>query len=127
MSNGRKIGGWVVTGALTLLFLGSATMKFIGAEQIVTSFEHFDLQHMRYVIGGGEVASALLYAFPLTASLGVLLLSAYMGGAIVTHMANGEPYIVQSIILIVIWLGYYLQYPEMLISFTKNRASADIS
>jgi len=123
MSNGRKIGGRVITGLLTAVFLGSATMKFIGAEQIVNNFETFGLQHMRLVIGAGEVASALLYAIPLTASLGVLLLSAYMGGAILAHMSHGEPYIVQSIILILIWLGYYLRYPEMLISFTKNRST----
>ncbi len=124
MSKGRRIGGWVVTGLLTALFLFSASMKFMGVEEAIAGFEKYGLSHMRLVIGGGEVASALLYAVPLTASLGVLLLSAYMGGAIVTHMANGEPYIVQSIILILIWLGYYLRYPEMLISFTKNRGAS---
>ena len=123
MSKGRKIGGWVVTGLLTALFLFSASMKFTGAEEAIAGFEKYGLSHMRLVIGGGEVASALLYVIPLTASLGVLLLSAYMGGAIVTHMSNAEPYIAQSIILILIWLGYYLRYPEMLISFTKTRGT----
>jgi len=120
MSGRRKKAGWILTGLLTALFLLSAGAKFGGLAQIVENFETFDLQHMRYVIGAGEVASAVLYAVPVTASLGVLLLSAYMGGAIVTHMANGEPYIAQSIILILIWLGYYLRYPEMLISFTRK-------
>lgn len=123
MSKGRRIGGWMVTGPLTALFLLSAGAKFAGVEDVVAGFEKYGLDHMRLVIGSGEVASALLYAVPVTASLGVLLLSAYMGGAIVTHMANEEPYIVPSVILIVIWLGYYLRYPEMLVSFTKNRDS----
>jgi hypothetical protein len=124
MSKGRKIGGWVITGLLAALFLFSAAMKFVGAEQVIEGFEKYGLADMRLIIGAGEVASALLYFIPLTASLGVLLLSAYMGGAICTHMANGEPYIFQSILLVVIWLGYYLRYPEMLVSFTKGRTPA---
>jgi len=125
MSKGRNIAGIVISGGLTLLFLMSSMAKFFGAEPVMESFGLYDLLHMRLVIGTGELTSAFLYIFPLTASLGVLLLSAYMGGAIVTHMANGEPYIVQSGILILVWAGYYLRFPEMLISFTRNSAPSD--
>ncbi len=61
--------------------------------------------------------SALLYLIPFTASLGVLLLSAYMGGAILFHMSNDESYLIPSVLLILIWIGYYLRHSEMLISF----------
>lgn len=126
MTKGRKIGGWVITALLTALYLFSAAMKFTGGEDVITGFEKYGLADMRFVIGAGEVASALLYLIPLTASLGVLLLSAYMGGAICTHMSNDEPYVFPSIILILVWAGYYLRYPEMFISFTKGRgATAD--
>lgn len=74
------------------------------------------------LIGVGELVSALLFFIPQTHSLGVLLLSAYMGGAIVTHMQNDEPYITQSIMLVVIWIIAYLRDPAVLNSFRKEEA-----
>ena len=122
MSRSRKIAGWVVSGLLAALFLASAGFKFSGSPEAVEGFEAYGLGEMRLVIAAGETASALLYLVPFTASLGVLLLSAYMGGAIVTHMSHSEPYVFQSIILIVIWFGYWLRYPEMLVSFAGKRS-----
>ncbi len=120
-SKSRKVAGWVVTGLLVALFIASASAKLLGAEQVLDMFEEFGLSDMRVVIGVGETLSALLYLIPVTASLGVLLLSAHMGGAIVTHMSHGEPYYVQSAVLILVWTGYYLRYPEMLISFSRRK------
>ena len=45
------------------------------------------------LIGVGEAVSALLFLILRTHSLGLLLLTAYMGGAIVTHMQHGESYV----------------------------------
>ena len=120
-SKTRKIAAWVVTGLLVALFIASASAKLLGVEQVVAGFEEFGLSDMRVIIGLGETLSALLYLIPVTASLGVLLLSAHMGGAIVTHMSHGELYYFQSAVLILVWVGYYLRYPEMLISFSRRK------
>ncbi len=40
-----------------------------------------------------------------------------MGGAIVTHMQHDEPYVMQSVILAVIWIAGFLRYSELLQSF----------
>lgn len=116
-SRGRKIVGWVVTALLFALFAMSSFMKLSGAEEMVNNFEAFGLAEMRVVIAIGEIVSALLFLVPRTSSLGVLLLSAYMGGAIVTHMSHGESYVFPSVVLILVWLGQLLRYPELLISF----------
>jgi hypothetical protein len=102
MSRGRQIAGWVLTGLLAVLFAGSATMKLIRAADVVEMFQKWGLGNDVLLIGVGELASALLFVIPRTHSLGVLLLSGYMGGAIVTHMRHGEPYVFQSIILLLI-------------------------
>jgi hypothetical protein len=44
-----------------------------------------------------------------------------MGGAIVTHMANGEAYVFQSVVLVMLWVGQYLRFPELLVSLSKGR------
>lgn len=113
----RKMAGWLLPVLLFLLFAMSAFMKLSGAEEMVENFEAFGLADMRIVIGIGEIVSAILFLIPRTSSLGVLLLSSYMGGAIVTHMSQDEPYVFPSVVLILVWLGQFLRHPELLISF----------
>jgi hypothetical protein len=110
MSRARLIAGWILTGLLTALFLFSASGKLMKAAPVVEMLEKWGL-------GTGELISALLFVIPRTHSLGVLLLSGYMGGAIVTHMQHGEAYVMQSIFLALIWVAGYLRYPTLLQSF----------
>ncbi len=116
-SKGRRIAAWILTGLLTLLFVFSAIAKLAGAQAVVEVFEKWGLSNHRLLIGIGELVSALLFLIPRTNSLGLLLLSAYMGGAIVTHMQHGEPYIMASLILLLVWIAGYLRHPEVLQSF----------
>jgi uncharacterized membrane protein YphA (DoxX/SURF4 family) len=118
-SRGRRITGWVLTVLLTVLFVGSASGKLLGAAPVVEMFQKWGLGDDRILIGVGELVSALLFVIPLTHSLGLLLLSSYMGGAIVTHMQHGESYIPQSAILTLIWVTGFLRHSEVLQSFRK--------
>jgi len=128
MNRGRQIAGWVLTGLLAALFIASAVGKLMRANQVVEMFEKWGLGNEVLLIGAGELVSALLFVIPRTHSLGVLLLSGYMGGAIVTHMQHGESYVGQSIILLLIWIAGYLRYPQLLQSFrgAPSAAKADV-
>tara|TARA_R110002072_G_scaffold238939_1_gene396659 strand:+ start:58688 stop:59062 length:375 start_codon:yes stop_codon:yes gene_type:complete len=119
LSKGRKIGAWILVGLMGALFIMSASMKLIGAEELTVNFEKWGLDGKLMLIGVGELIVAILFIIPKTSSLGVLLLSAHLGGAIVTHMANGEMFIPQAIMLLVVWLANWLRNPEMLASFNK--------
>jgi hypothetical protein len=121
MSRGRRIAGWVLTGLLTALFVSSAAFKLAGAAPVVEVFQKWGLENHRLLIGVGELVSALLFVIPRTHSLGLLLLSGYMGGAIVTHMQHGESYTSQSVILALIWIAGFLRHPEVLQSFRATR------
>jgi hypothetical protein len=70
------------------------------------------------VIGAGELATALLLLVPRTSSLGVLLASSFWVGAICMHMARGEFFVLQSVLLLMTWVGAYLRVPEMFSSFS---------
>jgi DoxX-like family len=115
MSRARKITGWVLTVLLSALFLVSAAFKFSGAAN--KPMQDWGLGDKVILIAVGEAASALLFLIPRTHSLGLLLLSGYMGGAIVTHMQHGESYIAQSIMLALIWVTGFLRHPQVLQSF----------
>ena len=120
-SKARRIAAWILTGLITLLLVFSAVMKFLRVPEVMAAVEKWNLTDQLTLIGAGELISALLFFIPRTHSLGVLLLSAYMGGAIVTHMQNDEPYYTQAIFLLVIWIAGYLRHPQLLQSFrTKD-------
>ena len=81
------------------------------------------------VIGAGEVVTAILLLIPRTASLGVLLASSFWGGAICLHMSRAEPFVMQSVLLLLTWVGAYLRVPGVFGSFSASsvavRPSAD--
>ena len=117
LRRGQRIAGWILTVVLSALFLMSAAFKLSGAAQVTEMMGKWGLGNEVILIGVGEAASALLFLIPRTHSLGLLLLSSYMGGAIVTHMQHGEPYVTQSIMLVVIWMAGFLRHPQVLQSF----------
>lgn len=120
-SKGRKITAWIFVGLMSSLLMMSATMKIMAQRdaEIALNFVKWGLDGKLMLVGIGELLAAILFIIPRTSSIGVLLLSAHMGGAIVTHMSNGELYIPQAIMLLLIWVANYLRNPEMLASFKK--------
>ena len=55
----------------------------------------------------------MVYLIPQTAVLGAILLAGYVGGAICTHWRVGDPFIVQIVLGICVWLGLYLREPRL--------------
>ena len=111
ISKARKITAWVIAGLLTALYLFSSTGKlFLHPEQM----EQIHLANWRVIIALGEITSALLFLFPKTNIYGTLLLSAYMGGAIIIHMTGGLSIVMPSVVLILVWIAGFLRNPELL-------------
>ncbi|MBL7869947.1 MAG: DoxX family protein [Flavobacterium lindanitolerans] len=112
LSKNRKIAGWVLAGLIAALLLFSAYGKFAMPE-MAANFEKWGLGNWRIIVACGEIIAALLFLFPRTNIFGVLLLSAHMGGAIVVHMSNAEPFIIQSVILVLVWITGFVRNPFM--------------
>ena len=64
---------------------------------------------------------ALLLLVPPTRSVGLLLVSGLLGGAIATHMQHGQSYVGPAVLLVLVWLGAWLRHPETLWSLTHPR------
>ena len=110
ISKTNSIISWVIAGLLTALYLFSASGKlFLHPEQM----EQMKLGDWRVIIALGEITSALLFLFPKTNKYGTLLLSSYMGGAIILHMTGGMSIAMPSVVLILIWVVAYLRNPEL--------------
>ncbi len=109
ISKGRKISAWVIAGLLTALYLYSSLGKlYLHPEQM----EQLHLANWRVIIAIGEITSALLFLCSKTNIYGTLLLSAYMGGAIIIHMTNGISIAMPSVVLIMVWVVGFLRNPE---------------
>ena len=83
--------GWVLSGLLALVILGSAFGKLTGDADTAIMLGSHNLTAWIMIIGIGELASLILFLIPKTMRMGALLLSAYFGGAIMFHMAHPDP------------------------------------
>lgn len=106
--------GRVITGVVSLLFLFSAAMKFIGGEDVKQGMAHLGLSEaMTIPLGILELVCTVIYMIPATSVLGAILLAGYIGGAICTHWRVGDPFLPQIAIGLVVWLGIYLREPRL--------------
>jgi hypothetical protein len=106
--------GRVITGIVSLLFLFSAGMKFVGGAEVKEGMAHLGLpESMIIPLGILEAACTVIYLIPATSVLGAVLLAGYIGGAICTHWRVGDPFLSQVAIGLVVWLGIYLREPRL--------------
>jgi hypothetical protein len=84
--------GRVLSGLVVLFLLMDATMKLLDLQPVrdAQTQLHWPLQHDR-TIGVIVLACLVLYALPRTAVLGAILMTALLGGAIASHLRNGDP------------------------------------
>ncbi|HLN95107.1 MAG TPA: DoxX family protein [Flavobacterium sp.] len=109
-----KISGWVLTIILALLFTMSAIMKLTQNETALAQASAFGFDATTYLfIGVVEIISLLLFLIPRTAVIGFLLLVAYLGGAIVTHLQHQQPIAIAVIIQMLLWVTAFLRFPEL--------------
>ena len=102
-----------LTCLLTLALGLSAAMKLAGSAEVLEGFAKMGLAQWRVIIAMGEIAGAALFFIPKTKNFGALVLSSYMGGAIMAHMSHGEPFTAHAIFLIIIWLTAGLREPVL--------------
>ena len=74
-----------------LLFLFSGVMKLIKPPAVMEGFTHLGFpEGLALGLGILEISCTAIYLIPRTAVLGAILLTGYLGGAIVTHLRVGD-------------------------------------
>jgi len=97
-------------------------MKMKGGPEVFQGFGHLGLpESMRIPLAILELSCLLVYLIPPTAMLGAVLLTGYLGGAICTHWRVGDPFIVQVVLGLVVWLGLYLREGRLRILLPVRR------
>lgn len=109
-----KITGWALTIVLGLLFTMSAFMKLTQNEEALAQASSMGIDAATYqFIGVVEIISLLLFIIPRTGVIGTLLLVAYMGGAIATHLQHQQPIAMAVTIQILLWITAFVRFPEL--------------
>lgn len=110
----KKVIYWILTGLVAFIFLGSAIGKLTANAEALKMAEGFGLNSTSYtILGIVEIISVILFIIPRTGIIGTLLLAAYMGGAIATHLEHGQPVLVPCIIEAFVWIVAVYRFPEL--------------
>jgi hypothetical protein len=119
----KQIIYWVLTGLVSFVFLGSAMGKLTGNEEALKMATGFGLDAGTYtLLGVVELLSVLLFVIPRTGIIGTLLLAAYMGGAIATHLEHGVPVVAPCIVQTFMLLVAFYRFPELRNRFVSSQA-----
>jgi len=109
-----RAGGWLLTIALGGLLAMSAWMKLTQSEIALEQAASVGIDAGTYrVIGVIELFSLILFIIPRTGVVGALLLIAYMGGAIVTHLQHQQSIAMAVGVQILLWITAALRFPEL--------------
>jgi hypothetical protein len=116
VSKGKHIAGWIITGLVSALFLfGAVTALHPSAETIAATAQMgYDASAMP-IMGVLILICVLLYLIPRTSVLGAVLFTAYLGGAVATHIRlhqNGMAFS-PVVVCCFVWLGIYLREPRL--------------
>ena len=110
----KKIIYWVLTGLVAFIFLGSAVGKFTADQKALEMAASMGLDANTFkMLGFIEILCLVLFILPRTGIIGTLLLCAFIGGAIATHLEHGQPFVAQCIIQAFLWAVAFYRFPEL--------------
>lgn len=106
--------GRILSGAVILFLLVDGGMKLVPIDAVIAASQEFRIPvELARTLGIITLACTILYAVPATSVLGAILLTAYMGGAVYTHLRIGSPLFSHTLfgvyLGIMIWGGLWLR------------------
>ena len=118
---GQLIAGHILSGLVILFLLFDAGLKLVSPETAIKYSPPdlgwpLDVPTMT-MLGLLLLIPTLLYIWPRTAILGAVLITAYLGGAVATHVRIGSPlfsHILFGVYLgLMLWCSLWLRDPRL--------------
>ncbi len=111
----KLITGWILTVLIGLFLIGASGIpKFLdwpGRDEMMDKIG-IPLKLLP-TIGVIEIAITVLYLIPRTAFPGAILITGYLGGAVMVHLRVGDPWFFPIIIGVLVWTALGLRHPEI--------------
>lgn len=110
--------GRVLSVLFGLFWLMDLTMKLMNLEVVRTTGAQLGLPpEQSQLLGVIELVCLVLYVFPRTQVLGAVLVTAYLGGAVETHLRVGSPLFSHVLFGVYVglmaWGGLWLREPRL--------------
>ena len=110
MSNKRRyveVAGRVVVGTVGIVLLLAGVLKLVdvGAEDMVEGLAKANLLQHKTLISVTAIVCGGLLLLPRIWPVGVLMATAYWGGAIVAHLTYNDSVIMPAAFLALLWFG----------------------
>jgi hypothetical protein len=124
----RRIAGNVLIFLPGLAVSIFSILKFVGVPPVVRTMAADGFSGGKLtLVAILEIVSAALFLFPSTRSVGVVMFSSFLGGAICTHVQMGEyaKAIGSLVLLTLAWLGTWIRHPQALWSFVSATSRQD--
>jgi DoxX-like family len=110
ISKSRLWTGRIISSILVLFLLFDAIAKLLRLAPVLQAFDQLGWSRgLSIPIGIVLLSCTILYAIPYTSALGGLLLTAYLGGAVATHLRAGQAFYFPILFGILIWVGLVLR------------------
>lgn len=110
----RNIIGWILSALLAIVFIGSAVIKLNASEGMLKTAAIWGISpDMLKLVAFVEIIAIVLFIIPRTGLLGTLLVAAYLGGAIATHIEHGLSPFPPMIIEALAWITATVRFPEL--------------
>ncbi|MEQ1904005.1 MAG: DoxX family protein [Pirellulaceae bacterium] len=105
--------GWIITSLVGLFMIGASGipkfLDFPGKDEMMAKLG-LSLELLPK-LGVLEIAVTLIYLIPRTSFLGAILMTGYLGGAIITHLRVGDPWYFPIVFGVLAWVGLALRRP----------------
>jgi DoxX-like family len=105
--------GRTLTILVALMLLLDCVGKFMKPPQVVDAFDKLGLPHSTiFSTGAILLVCTVIYLIPRTATIGAILLTGYLGGAISIHLRIGDgtfPLVFPAILGALAWAGIYFR------------------
>ncbi len=112
-SKGLLYTSYILQGIVILLFLMGAANNVLQTEMAVEGAVEFGYPEDAVMyMGLLLLISTILYAIPKTTFIGALLLTAWLGGAVATHLIHNDPLtniLIPVVFGIIVWVSILLR------------------
>lgn len=120
----KKVIQWTLSGILMLILLSSGLMKLSGLPEAEEMAAAVGGAGNLFFLGVLELIIAILFIIPRTKVVGLLLMIAYFGGAMATHLISGDSILVPSFIQTLVWFALFMIVPELKESLIQKRITS---
>lgn len=117
ISKGVLYTSYILQGIVVLMFLMGAVNNLFQTEMAVEGAVEFGYPEDSVMyLGIILFVSTVLYAIPKTTFIGALLLTAWLGGAVATHVIHNDPFtniLLPIIFGIIVWVAIWLRSEKL--------------